>query len=99
MLIQLPGADQPQAQVERGDLVPDDLVITITKARVVKANTEGGYILDGYPRTLAQAEAAHRRATACRSTWRCGSRSARRNCWPGWSAEPGSRARPRSAPR
>jgi hypothetical protein len=32
MLIQLPGADQPQAQVERGDLVPDDLVITITKA-------------------------------------------------------------------
>src|SRR6266536_2109087 len=37
--------------VDRGDLVPDDLVITITKARVVKANTQGGYILDGYPRT------------------------------------------------
>jgi adenylate kinase len=50
--------------VDRGDLVPDDLVITITKARVVKANTQGGYILDGYPRTLPQAEAAHRWATA-----------------------------------
>jgi adenylate kinase len=46
--------------VDCGDLVPDDLVIAITKARVVRANTEGGYILDGYPRTLAQAEAAHR---------------------------------------
>ncbi len=50
--------------VDRGDLVPDELVITLTKARVVKANREGGYILDGYPRTLAQAEAAHRWATA-----------------------------------
>lgn len=50
--------------IDRGDLVPDDLVITITKARVVKANTEGGYILDGYPRTLGQAEAAHRWAMA-----------------------------------
>jgi adenylate kinase len=53
-----------KAYVDRGDLVPDELVITITKARVVKANTEGGYILDGYPRTLGQAEAAHRWATA-----------------------------------
>jgi adenylate kinase len=53
-----------KAYVDRGDLVPDELVITITKARVVKANSEGGYILDGYPRTLAQAEAAHRWATA-----------------------------------
>ena len=53
-----------KAYVDRGDLVPDDLVIAMTRTRVVKANTEGGYILDGYPRTLAQAEAAHRWATA-----------------------------------
>jgi adenylate kinase len=53
-----------KAYVDRGDLVPDDLVITITKAQVVKANTKGGYILDGYPRMLAQAETAHRWATA-----------------------------------
>jgi adenylate kinase len=31
---------------------------------VVQANTEGGYILDGYPRTLVQAEAAYRWAKA-----------------------------------
>jgi adenylate kinase len=53
-----------KAYIDQGDLVPDELVITITKARVVKANTQSGYILDGYPRTLAQAEAAHRWATA-----------------------------------
>jgi adenylate kinase len=53
-----------KAYIDRGDLVPDDLVIAMTRDRVVKANTEGGYILDGFPRTLAQAEAAHRWALA-----------------------------------
>lgn len=50
--------------MDRGDLVPDDVVIAMTRDRVVKANTEGGYILDGYPRTLPQAEAAYRWAMA-----------------------------------
>jgi adenylate kinase len=50
--------------IDGGDLVPDGVVIAMTRDRVVKANSEGGYILDGYPRTLAQAEAAHRWATA-----------------------------------
>jgi adenylate kinase len=50
--------------MDRGDLVPDDLVIAMTRQRVVMANTDGGYILDGYPRTLAQAEAAYRWAKA-----------------------------------
>jgi adenylate kinase len=49
-----------KAYIERGDLVPDDVVIAMTRERVVQANNEGGYILDGYPRTLAQAEAAYR---------------------------------------
>ena len=53
-----------RAYMDRGDLVPDDVVIAMTRERVVKANSEGGYILDGYPRTLAQAEAAHRWAKA-----------------------------------
>ena len=53
-----------KAYMDRGDLVPDDLVIAMTRARVVSANAEGGYILDGYPRTLVQAEAAYRRAKA-----------------------------------
>jgi adenylate kinase len=46
--------------MDRGDLVPDDLVIEMTRDRMVEANEEGGYVLDGYPRTLAQAEAAYR---------------------------------------
>ena len=50
--------------MERGDLVPDDIVITMTRDRMVEANEEGGYVLDGYPRTLAQAEAAYRWALA-----------------------------------
>jgi adenylate kinase len=53
-----------RSYIDRGDLVPDGVVIAMTRDRVVKANSEGGYILDGYPRTLAQAEAAHRWATA-----------------------------------
>jgi adenylate kinase len=50
--------------MDRGDLVPDDLVIAMTRDRMVEANEEGGYVLDGYPRTLAQAEAAYRWALA-----------------------------------
>ena len=53
-----------KAYMDAGDLVPDELVIAMTRARVVAANAEGGYILDGYPRTLAQAEAAYRWAKA-----------------------------------
>jgi adenylate kinase len=50
--------------MDKGDLVPDDLVIEMTRDRMVEANEEGGYVLDGYPRTLAQAEAAYRWALA-----------------------------------
>jgi len=50
--------------MDRGDLVPDDIVIEMTRDRMVEASEEGGYVLDGYPRTLAQAEAAYRWATA-----------------------------------
>jgi adenylate kinase len=53
-----------KAYIDHGDLVPDEVVIAMTRERVVQANTEGGYILDGYPRTLAQAEAAYRWAKA-----------------------------------
>jgi len=53
-----------KAYIDRGDLVPDDVVITMTRERVVQANNEGGFVLDGYPRTLAQAEDAYRWAKA-----------------------------------
>jgi adenylate kinase len=45
--------------LESGDLVPDDLVLSLVKDRVVAAaEKSGGYVLDGFPRTLAQAQAA-----------------------------------------
>ena len=42
----------------RGDLVPDQIVLDVLTPAVVEAAAEGGYILDGFPRTLAQATAA-----------------------------------------
>jgi adenylate kinase len=44
---------------KRGELVPDDLILQITGNAVVTAAHEGGYVLDGFPRTLAQAEQAY----------------------------------------
>jgi len=43
----------------RGDLVPDDLVLAVVGDALVGAVSEGGYVLDGIPRTLAQAERAY----------------------------------------
>jgi adenylate kinase len=42
----------------RGDLVPDQIVLDVLTPVVVGAVAEGGYILDGFPRTLPQATAA-----------------------------------------
>ncbi len=47
------------ARLARGDLVPDDLVLEIVGEAVTAAAEIGGYILDGFPRTRAQAERAH----------------------------------------
>jgi adenylate kinase len=46
--------------MKRGGLVPDDVVIGIIKERLRRPEYVRGYILDGYPRTLAQAEALDR---------------------------------------
>ena len=43
--------------MDEGSLVPDDLVIRIVEDRVARNDCANGYILDGVPRTLAQAEA------------------------------------------
>jgi adenylate kinase len=42
----------------RGDLVPDEIVLDVLTPAVVEAAAHGGYILDGFPRTLPQATAA-----------------------------------------
>ena len=45
------------AIMERGELVPDDLVIKLMAERMDEGGAGEGYILDGFPRTIAQAEA------------------------------------------
>jgi adenylate kinase len=39
-----------------GGLVPDDLMVSIIKDRLARTDAKNGFILDGYPRTLVQAE-------------------------------------------
>lgn len=46
-----------QSYIENGQLVPDELVIDILTARLKEEDCKNGYILDGFPRTIAQAEA------------------------------------------
>ncbi|HLI54810.1 MAG TPA: adenylate kinase [Acidimicrobiales bacterium] len=48
--------------LERGDLVPDDLVLSVLGGPLMEAAKSGGYVLDGFPRTRAQAEEAYRMA-------------------------------------
>ena len=48
---------QAKAIVESGGLLPDETVIGIVKERIAKPDCVNGFILDGFPRTVAQAEA------------------------------------------
>jgi adenylate kinase len=45
---------------DAGGLVPDDLMIEVIRARLDERDTEDGFVLDGFPRTMAQAEALDR---------------------------------------
>ena len=46
-----------QHYMDRGELVPDQLVIELVKKRVAQPDCAQGFIVDGFPRTVAQAEA------------------------------------------
>lgn len=50
---------QVQQYLASGDLVPDGIVMDILRKPVVEANKRGGYVLDGFPRTVEQAEIAY----------------------------------------
>lgn len=49
--------EQTRSFMQKGDLVPDEIVIGIIKERIMQADCAGGFILDGFPRTLNQAQA------------------------------------------
>ncbi len=46
-----------KSYMSRGELVPDELLITIIKERLSRSDCSGGFLLDGYPRTIPQADA------------------------------------------
>ena len=46
-----------KSYIDKGALVPDDVVIKIVEDRLSKADCKNGFILDGFPRTIYQAEA------------------------------------------
>jgi adenylate kinase len=48
-----------QQFVQRGDLVPDSLILDVLRKPVVAASQSGGYVLDGFPRTVEQAQIAY----------------------------------------
>ena len=49
--------NQVKQLMDAGSLVPDDVIMNIISERTARADCENGFILDGVPRTLAQAEA------------------------------------------
>ena len=49
-----------KAIMDRGELISDDVMIGIVRERLDRDDTRGGFVLDGFPRTVAQAEALDR---------------------------------------
>ena len=54
---QTPLGIQAKEVMDKGDLVPDGLVVQIVEERLKEADCKKGFILDGFPRTVGQAEA------------------------------------------
>ena len=53
--------NKAKVYMDAGGLVPDELVLDMLFERVAKPDCAGGYMLDGFPRTIAQAEALQKR--------------------------------------
>ncbi|MBR2404656.1 MAG: adenylate kinase [Clostridia bacterium] len=52
-----PTGKMAKAYIDKGELVPDEVVIGIIKERLSESDCQSGFILDGFPRTIPQAEA------------------------------------------
>ena len=48
--------NEVKAYIDRGELVPDKIVVEMVKERLKSDDCKNGYILDGFPRTISQAE-------------------------------------------
>lgn len=55
---------QAQPYMDRGDLVPDALILSMVLEHVLGPESSPSFVLDGFPRTVSQAEAAYERAAA-----------------------------------
>ncbi len=53
-----PAGKLAKEYIDKGQLVPDDVTIAIVRERLAEEDCKNGYILDGFPRTLVQAQAA-----------------------------------------
>ena len=49
-----------KSYIDRGQLVPDEVVVEIVQQRIEESDCKNGFLLDGFPRTIAQAEALDR---------------------------------------
>jgi adenylate kinase len=49
-----------QEHLDRGELVPDEIVLDMVRAEMARAKDRGGYVLDGIPRSLSQARELYR---------------------------------------
>lgn len=60
--------EEARTYMDRGDLVPDDVVNRMVADRLDRDDTASGFLLDGYPRTVAQAEELDRMLTEREAT-------------------------------
>jgi adenylate kinase len=55
--VRSPVGEEARKYVDRGELVPDDVMIAIIKTRLAEPDAARGFVLDGFPRTIPQARA------------------------------------------
>ncbi len=55
---------QAKAFMDRGDLVPDEVTIAMVEARLLEDDAQGGFLLDGFPRNVPQAETLRKQLAA-----------------------------------
>jgi adenylate kinase len=47
---------QAESYMKKGELVPDELIVGLIESKITSGDLDGGFILDGFPRTIPQAE-------------------------------------------